>query len=604
MPQKCLRKYGQAATIVFTLFETDGVNFKIDASFASGDVTVMKDEGAEANTTNLPTDKGKGYSLVLTATEMEAARVIVYLVDQGTKTWLDDYLVIETYGHANAEHAFDLDSASVTVGTNNDKTGYALTSAYDPAKTAAQEGDAMTLTAAYDAAKTAASQSSVNAIPTNPLLTNDARLDNLDATISSRLAAAGYTAPDNAGIGAAQAAAEAAEAILEELTEDDGGGNLRYTEKALEQAPSGSGVGDWTSGEKEQIRYRLQLDGTQTAPAADAPLQMPVSADAIYQDSFTAEGLYKVFNIAGEGIQANVMKWRGGTPAILEGQFIKTHVIEFNDDAKLEIENTIFDALLSGHTTAGTAGERLGRIPNAAAGGNGGLPTVDASNYIAGIQGTKNQLDDLNDLTQQQVRDAMKLAPTAGEPAAGSIDTHLDTIETDAGNAADNVGTAISLDSGAATLAGMLTKIADDNGGADFDAGTGSLNEIALNGVGGSLTAQQVRDAMKLAPSAGEPAAGSVDTHLDTIETDAGAAADALATDTLAEMSAGAPPATPTIKQALMYLYMALRNASSSIKTGENTGTRQIKNDAGTTIAQGNVSDDGTTFTQGKLGAP
>ena len=43
-------------------------------------------------------------------------------------------------------------------------------------------GSAMTLTSAYDAAKTAASQSSVNAIPTTPLL------------------AANYTAPDNAGI--------------------------------------------------------------------------------------------------------------------------------------------------------------------------------------------------------------------------------------------------------------------------------------------------------------------------------------------------------------------------------------------------------------------
>ncbi len=37
----------------------------------------------------------------------------------------------------------------------NDKTDFSLTSAYDPAKTAAQAGDAMTLTAAYDAAKTA-----------------------------------------------------------------------------------------------------------------------------------------------------------------------------------------------------------------------------------------------------------------------------------------------------------------------------------------------------------------------------------------------------------------------------------------------------------------
>jgi hypothetical protein len=40
----------------------------------------------------------------------------------------------------------------------------------------------------------------IAAIPTNPLLTNDARLDTLDATISSRLAAADYVAPDNAAI--------------------------------------------------------------------------------------------------------------------------------------------------------------------------------------------------------------------------------------------------------------------------------------------------------------------------------------------------------------------------------------------------------------------
>ncbi len=47
-----------------------------------------------------------------------------------------------------------------------DKTDFALTSAYDSAKTAAQAGDAMTLTAAYDAAKTAATQTSVDAVPT------------------------------------------------------------------------------------------------------------------------------------------------------------------------------------------------------------------------------------------------------------------------------------------------------------------------------------------------------------------------------------------------------------------------------------------------------
>jgi len=34
-------------------------------------------------------------------------------------------------------------------------------------------------------------------------------------------------------------------------------------------------------------------------------------------------------------------------------------------------------------------------------------------------------------ISQQDVRDAMKLAPTVGAPAAGSVDTHLDTIEAD-----------------------------------------------------------------------------------------------------------------------------------------------------------------------------
>jgi hypothetical protein len=36
--------------------------------------------------------------------------------------------------------------------------------------------------------------------PVNPLLANDARLNNLDAAISTRLAASNYTAPANTGI--------------------------------------------------------------------------------------------------------------------------------------------------------------------------------------------------------------------------------------------------------------------------------------------------------------------------------------------------------------------------------------------------------------------
>jgi len=112
MSRLYLRKYGAEATIDFQLFEADGVDFRVDAVHASGDTAIMKDEGAEANTSNGFTDEGNGYSIVLTATEMQAARIVVYVIDQtATKVWLDTALVIETYGHASAQHAMDLDDS-------------------------------------------------------------------------------------------------------------------------------------------------------------------------------------------------------------------------------------------------------------------------------------------------------------------------------------------------------------------------------------------------------------------------------------------------------------------------------------------------------------
>lgn len=89
-------------------------------------------------------------------------------------------------------------------------------------------GSEMVLTSAYDAAKTAASQSSVNSIPTNPLLTNDTRLNNLNATIASRLAADNYTAPANDNITAIKAVTDKLDDTLE-LAD----GKNRFTEAAL-----------------------------------------------------------------------------------------------------------------------------------------------------------------------------------------------------------------------------------------------------------------------------------------------------------------------------------------------------------------------------------
>lgn len=142
-------------------------------------------------------------------------------------------------------------TAPVTVGTNQDKTGYALSTAavlaiWNQATATAgilvntfgaklrdwvlgtdnkalisanaqdlsatlkvdakvvEDKAGYALTSDYDAAKTAATQTSVNAIPTATLLASDARLDNLDAPVSgiptTPLLAENYMAPDNASV--------------------------------------------------------------------------------------------------------------------------------------------------------------------------------------------------------------------------------------------------------------------------------------------------------------------------------------------------------------------------------------------------------------------
>lgn len=106
-----LRKYGVETTIPFELYEVDGINFRVNAADGGADCSIMKDEGAENTCSNDFVDEGTGYSITLTTGEMTAARIVLYLIDtDGTKVYLDKSIVIETYGNASAQHAFDLDT--------------------------------------------------------------------------------------------------------------------------------------------------------------------------------------------------------------------------------------------------------------------------------------------------------------------------------------------------------------------------------------------------------------------------------------------------------------------------------------------------------------
>ena len=127
-----LRKYGVSTSMLFPLIERDVVDFEAGATFAAGDVQMIKDEGAAANTTNLPIHEGNGiYSLTLTASEMQAARIVVTIIDQtASKVWEDQAVLIETYGAASAQHAFDLDKATQDVTVSSITAGVVTAAAF------------------------------------------------------------------------------------------------------------------------------------------------------------------------------------------------------------------------------------------------------------------------------------------------------------------------------------------------------------------------------------------------------------------------------------------------------------------------------------------
>lgn len=165
-------------------------NVSTRSTYAGGAVaSVTGSVGSVTNPVTVGTNQDKtGYGLSTAAVlavwnqATEAGGILVNTFGAKLRDWVlgtDSKAVIST----------DTQDLSATLKVDakvvEDKTGYALTGA-------------------YDAAKTAATQTSVNAIPTAPLLAADSRLDNLDAPVSgiptTPLLASNYVAPDNDGI--------------------------------------------------------------------------------------------------------------------------------------------------------------------------------------------------------------------------------------------------------------------------------------------------------------------------------------------------------------------------------------------------------------------
>jgi len=101
------RKYGTSTTILFPLIDKGTPDFEsTPVAHAAGDTKISKNEGDFANTTNDFAHEGNGvYSLVLSATEMTAARIVITIIDSATKAWEDQCIMIETYANTSAQHS-------------------------------------------------------------------------------------------------------------------------------------------------------------------------------------------------------------------------------------------------------------------------------------------------------------------------------------------------------------------------------------------------------------------------------------------------------------------------------------------------------------------
>lgn len=115
------RKYGVQAVIEFPVIKRAVQDFAISTDWtpAAADCKISKDGGNVANTTNaVAAVGGTGsalWSLTLTATEMQAARITVQIVDAATKVIEDQALIVTTYGHASATHTGDINNLDAAV---------------------------------------------------------------------------------------------------------------------------------------------------------------------------------------------------------------------------------------------------------------------------------------------------------------------------------------------------------------------------------------------------------------------------------------------------------------------------------------------------------
>ena len=216
--------------------------------------------------------------------------------------------------------------------------------------------------------------------------------------------------------------------------------------------------------------------------------------------------------------------------------------------------------------------------------GDGGGNEVVASTIMSLILASDNDADGFNYTTDslEAIRDKLT-----------DIEADTNELQTD-----DIPGTLATIDGKIDTIDGIVDDIVADTNELQTDDIPGTLATMdgkidTIDGIVDDIVADtnelQTDDVPGLIGALNDISAADVNTQV----------SDVMKTDTISEMSQGAPTATPTFEEAVMYLYMALRNRADA----NTSGTPDYKifyNDAGTAIWKKAITDDGSDYSEAK----
>lgn len=176
--------------------------------------------------------------------------------------------------------------------------------------------------------------------------------------------------------------------------------------------------------------------------------------DALISSRLAPTTAGRTLNVGADGIaEANVKQWHEVAPLALSSSLVRVLIGE-------GVHGSTSATLTLGRLTlsASTMGGKALVIQAINTGGkaieiNGGWKAIEVTGDVEGLPG----------LSAQEVRDAMMLAPSAGTPAAGSIDDHLDDMPADVWSYVTRTLTQSSTSTTDSTAAGSISRRRGDS---------------------------------------------------------------------------------------------------------------------------------------------